>query len=204
MSAGLFKRSLAFLIDGFIYLSLTFWIFSFIAAPIYQRQYEDFEMHWNVYDEVMDKVDEDMKEHEERYENNEITYAQLLEKRAEIFDGYYQDPQFTESIDIALGFRDYTLFSSFSIYVLVSYLSILILKGQTIGRRLLKLRLIGEVNWLSLLLREVVWKYIFWVITLGLGFLIDVLMIFLSNNNSALRDRLSKTRVVLDDVTYPF
>ena len=204
MSAGLFKRSLAFLIDGFIYLSLTFWIFSFIAAPIYQRQYEDFEMHWNVYDEVMDKVDEDMKEHEERYENNEITYAQLLEKRAEIFDGYYQDPQFTESIDIALGFRDYTLFSSFSIYVLVSYLSILILKGQTIGRRLLKLRLIGEVNWLSLLLREVVWKYIFWVITLGLGFLIDILMIFLSNNNSALRDRLSKTRVVLDDVTYPF
>ena len=204
MSAGLFKRSLAFLIDGFIYLSLTFWIFSFIAAPIYQRQYEDFEMHWNVYDEVMDKVDEDMKEHEERYENDEITYAQLLEKRAEIFDGYYQDPQFTESIDIALGFRDYTLFSSFSIYVLVSYLSILILKGQTIGRRLLKLRLIGEVNWLSLLLREVVWKYIFWVITLGLGFLIDVLMIFLSNNNSALRDRLSKTRVVLDDVTYPF
>ena len=204
MNAGLFKRSLAFAIDGIIYLSLTFWIFNFIAAPIYQRQYDDFEMHWAVYFEVTDMVEEDLIPFQTQYDNNEITYTELLEIRAEIFDSYYQDPQYQESIDIALGYRDFTMLSSILIFILTSYIGVLVLKGQTLGRKLMKLRLVGEVNWFSLLLREVLWKYVFWLITLGIGLIIDVLMVFLSTNHSALRDKLSKTRVVLDDVPYPF
>ncbi len=204
MNAGLFKRSLAFLIDSFIYLSITFWIFNFIAAPVYQRQFDDFDMHWDTYFEVTDKVDEEMQVYQEQYESNQMTYAELLEKRAAIFNRYYEDPRYTESIDIALGYRDFTMLSSILIFIMASYTSSIVFKGQTVGRKLIKLRLEGEINWLSLLLREVLWKYVFWLLTLGIGLMIDILMVFLSTNHSALRDRFSKTRVVLDDVTYPF
>ncbi len=205
MNAGLFKRSLAFIIDGFIYLSITFWIFNFIAGPVYQRQFDDFDMHWNVYFEVTEMVEEDMEVHQARYEDNEITYAELLEIRAGIFNDYYEDEQYRESIDIALGYRDFTMFSSILIFILANYIGILVLKGQTLGRKLMKLRLSGEVNWFSLLLREVFWKYLFWLLTLGIGLMIDILMIFLSTNHTALRDRFSKTHVVevLEDGTYP-
>lgn len=205
MNAGLFKRGLAFIIDGFIYLSITFWIFNFIAGPVYQRQFDDFDMHWNAYFEVIDMVEEDMEVHQERYENNEITYSELLDIRASIFNDYYEDEQYRESIDIALGYRDFTMIGSILIFILTNYIGILVLKGQTLGRKLMKLRLTGEVNWFTLLLREVFWKYVFWLLTLGIGLMIDILMIFLSTNHTALRDRFSKTHVVevLEDGTYP-
>ena len=204
MNASFFRRGLSFFIDAVIYVSLAIWVFMLIAAPIYRNTITNFEHHMSVFEEVQGLVNAELEPYIEQYNNGEITLEEYRVHEGRILDSYYENPLYTESIDVGMQYETFSLNTPVILFLFNNVLAMIIFKGQSIGRRLMKLKLVGEINWLTLILREFLWKYFFWLVTLGMGLVLDVMMIFLSTNRLALRDRLTKTRIVLDDITYPF
>jgi len=89
-------------------------------------------------------------------------------------------------------------------YSIINYFYNLILKGQTFGRRFMKIQLYGKVTWFTLLLREVLWKPVFWLFTFSAGIAIDAGLILFTKKKKTIRDYLSETELRFTGVNYPF
>ncbi len=128
----------------------------------------------------------------------------IAEERARINE-HYSHLNYPDEYDVGDAYILFSVylypviaFSAFHIIYMLSF------KGHSLGRRLMRLRLSGNINPLSLLLREFFWKYVYWVLTLGFGVFIDIYMCILTQDRKTPRDHFSKTRVILDEVVYPF
>ena len=80
-------------------------------------------------------------------------------------------------------------------------MALIALRGQTIGKILLNIRIVDEVSGLktttlrSVLLRSVLVKYIGYNLVSSILFIVDFIFLF-TKNNRTLHDRLAKTVVV--------
>jgi uncharacterized RDD family membrane protein YckC len=78
-------------------------------------------------------------------------------------------------------------------------------KGKTLGRRMAKIELQGKINWWTLFVREVIWKFGYWMLLLFIGgIILDILMISFSAKKMALRDLITGITVQHEGVQYPF
>ncbi len=118
------------------------------------------------------------------------------------------------------GLEHYTVLAfHFLGFTLVNYLYQGITKGQTLGRRFLFLRLSGRIDWWSLFMREVLWKAYIWAFAITFinidyfGFALyiylalwiaDFVLIAFSRDRRTIRDKVTRTKVILDEVVYPF
>jgi hypothetical protein len=161
------------------------------------------------------------------YDANYEVYQQNVDEYYNEIDLYYQDLEaeiitqddYDLQVDIL---RDdflvinneteteiYEYFSRLIYYFLISFLVVkylynLFTKGQTYGLKLMKLEMVGRINWFSLLLREVFWREVFWIFTFGFGFLIDSIMITFTKKRRTLRDIFSNTSIIYQGTSYPF
>ncbi len=125
------------------------------------------------------------------------------------FEVSIEDPLYIYNI-VAYHFLGFTL---------VNYLYQGITKGRTFGRRFLYLSMSGQVNWWSLFVREVIWKSYIWLFAItfininylyALFFLYPILFLFdfvlmaFTRSRKTIRDQVTHTRIILDDVVYPF
>jgi len=117
-------------------------------------------------------------------------------------------------------FYIYLLFAyHFFGHALVNYLYQGFSQGRTLGRKFLYLRMSGQINWWSLFMREVIWKNYAWLFAItfidynflyGLFFIypilgfIDFSLMAFSRSRKTIRDHVTHTRIILDDVVYPF
>lgn len=200
MRVGLFKRVWAFLLDIipiFFIISLAFNLF---AGDLLKPQ--NFDSVEQEYQEHMADFSDVMQPYIDQYDDGLITE----EDYQIVFDT--EKPAFDDKVDdlIPVIMRYYT--NSISYYFIsfnaVFYLYNLLTKGKTLGRKVAKIEFAGKVNWWTLLIREVVWKSGFWVITLGGGLLLDIAMIGLGKRKQSLRDMVSPIRVTYEGVDYPF
>ncbi len=124
---------------------------------------------------------------------------------------------------------DYETGDAFYLYIIIAYhyIGVVIInyiyqglsKGRTLGRRFLYLSMSGQINWWSLFVREVIWKFYFWLFIatfinynylFGLFFifpilfLVDFVLIAFTRSRKTIRDHVTHTRIILDDVVYPF
>lgn len=104
-------------------------------------------------------------------------------------------------------------------FAVINYLYQGFSKGRTLGRKFLYIRLSGPLSWGNLFMREIIWKSYIWIFAITfininyMGFaiylymafyLIDFLLIAFTKDRKTIRDRVTRTKVVLEDVVYPF
>lgn len=222
-SAGgtLIRRIGSFIIDILAIAMIVNFSFTLIAGPVIQEYigYEE-----GMLEELVTESD--------AYSAQRDTYQDKLEND----DAYTQedynediealDETYNERNQTAMSYIYWTIFYHWAGTTLLYYVYSGIMKGQTFGRRFLKIYMSGRINWWTLFLREVLWKSFFWVfvgvfassvfsltflfqsflfvILLPIGIWTDIVMILSTRNKKTLRDRLSGTRILLKDIIYPF
>ncbi|TVP94353.1 MAG: hypothetical protein EA374_07005 [Acholeplasmatales bacterium] len=217
MNAGFFRRALALTADFILILAIVFFTFRFVARPIYAARTDNFHDLNERYQEVEEAYREALMAIEDAFFDNEIDEEERELQRRNLTESFYEDfPDEMAFRDNYLGFQWFYHVFAFLVF---HTLYMLATKGHSFGRKLARIRLAGHVNVLSILLRELFWKYLLWVIGVlfayGTGSYVllmlgvtsifaDIFMSMLTHNRKILRDYLTRTRVILDDIVYPF
>jgi len=203
MRAGLFSRLASFILDAMpVFLVLSLLVNLFVGDFI-KSQYDNYEEQEIVYLENMDVYDETIIEYDTQLDNGEITRDQYDDMSIALIDSFNEDNR--DFIGIMFNYYFNIALFFFTSFIFINYFYHLITKGQTIGRKLMRIELAGRINWYTLLLREVLWKTMFWTFTLTIGIVVDVLLIAFSAKKKTVRDYFSETQIIVSGTTsYPF
>lgn len=201
MSASVIKRAGSFIIDIIIIMAIISLIYRLFAQNLIQGQIENFEPG---YQEFLDAQIE---------RSNEIRALQETRSSGLIDEAAYQteliriDTFYNENyVSQTQVFAEYILFNLIyfiTTYLIINYLYQLLFKGQTIGRRMLKIRITGRVTWWNLLFREVFWKGLYWIFTFGFGIFLDFILIAFTTQRKTIRDYITQSRIINEDTLYP-
>jgi hypothetical protein len=201
MRVGLFRRIGSFLLDAipiFFLLSLLFTLFigQIIKPDGYDEMYAE-------YQEINEEYTQRIGVFEEQYEDGEITEEEFLAE----YDNHMQYFALNTREHVQEIFRYFinTIFYYIISFNMIYYVYSGFTKGKTLGRRMAKIQLTGNVNWWTLFVREIVWKFGYWMI-LGIigGIFLDVAMIGLGAKKQAPRDIITGIKLSYEGVQYPF
>ena len=201
MSASAFKRILSFFVDFILVLGVVTLSYRLIAGPLIEDGIDNFDTLYPAFVEAQsDRIDE-LTALQESFNEGVITETEYNQQVA-LVDEFY-NMNFEEETFVFASFIYQSIIYYLIAYSLANYAYNVIFKGRTIGRRITKLRLSGNVTWWTLLLRELLWKPVYWIFTLGFGIFLDFILIALTSSKKTLRDYISKTRIVVEDTLYP-
>ena len=165
---------------------------------------ENYDIHREAYLTKVTAYNLEVTPYYEQYTNGDLTQEEYTAIVEPIEESYFDN----EETDIqTVSYVEY-LRNSFLFYFLgfnlIYYFYNLFTKGKTLGRRVLKIELKGKINWWTLLLREVIWKTGYWILTLGAGVLVDMFMMGATTKKLSFRDMVSRIRVTQEGIDYPF
>lgn len=201
MSASVFKRAGSFLIDIIIILAIISLIYRLFAQNVIQGQIENFEPSYQEFlDAQVERSNTIRALQEERSAGliDQTAYESELTR----IDTFYNETYASQT----QVFAEYILFNIIyflTTYLIINYLYQLLFKGQTIGRRMLKIRITGRVTWWNLLFREVFWKGLYWIFTFGFGIFLDFILIAFTTQRKTIRDYITQSRIINEDSLYP-
>lgn len=202
MSAGFLRRFASIVVDAVILLSVITATFNIFGGTLIRNSIDDFDVLYPGFLEAQSERLADINSLQEQRSTgliNDETYTLRLSE----IDQFYNENYAAETT----AFAQYLLNSFIYFIVLLivfNYVYQGTLKGLTLGRRLFKLKIQGRVTWWTLFLREVLWKYFYWLFTLGFGFFLDFILVTLTQSKKTVRDYLTQTRIILEDTLYPF
>ena len=198
MRVGLFRRLGSFILDTMPIILVVSLLFSLFIGDMLKP--DNYDAHYARYNELREEY---FGELEQRYTDGEITLDQYQERYNSL------SPSFQRATEI-----EYTTIlvyiARIVLYHTVSFISIYLVyiiatKGRTFGRRMLHIELGGKVTIWRLFLREIIWKFGYWAVTLVIGgVLLDIAMISFSQKKLTLRDFVSGTYIKYEGVDYPF
>ena len=202
MRVSLIKKIMAYLIDAMPIFLLLMILNTLFVAEILKNPYENYDANYEVYQQNVDEYYNTIDLYFQDLEDETITQEEYDIQITTLRDDFLEINSETETVI----FEYYTrLIYYFLIsFLVVKYLYNVITKGQTYGLKLMKLEMVGRINWFSLLLRELFWRELFWVFTFGLGFFIDVIMLTITKKRRTLRDIFSNTSIIYQGTSYPF
>ena len=202
MRVSLIKKIMAYLIDAMPIFLLLMILNTLFVAEILKNPYENYDANYEVYQQNVDEYYNTIDLYFQDLEDETITQEEYDIQITTLRDDFLEINSDTETVI----FEYYTrLIYYFLIsFLVVKYLYNVITKGQTYGLKLMKLEMVGRINWFSLLLRELFWRELFWVFTFGLGFFIDTIMITITKKRRTLRDIFSNTSIIYQGTSYPF
>ncbi len=202
MRVGFFKRLASFLLDAmpiFFILSLSLTLF---VGDMIKSQYPDYDSKAALYQENLDEFSEMLDAYKLQLDENEITIEEYNEIFLELRSDFQNNNEYLYNLMLSYYFN-VALFYFIS-FTVINYFYNLAFKGQTVGRKLMKIELYGRINWYSLFIREVLWKSVFWVFTFLVGIGLDWLLISFTTRKKTIRDYLSNTETRHAGVNYPF
>jgi len=201
MRVGVFKRIGSFLLDAiplFFILSL---LFTFLVGDLLKPNNYDALM--SELEVIQERYNDLIEPYKTQYEDDIITEAEYTVYVDDIRNDYLDET--SEHLEANLSYIIRTVIYYVVAFILTYYIYNVVTKGNTIGRQMMKIELQGKINWWTLLLREVFWKPVYWVLTLGIGgIILDIAMITFSNRKQAPRDIVSGITVQHQGVNYPF
>jgi hypothetical protein len=124
------------------------------------------------YYEKLDEFNEIQASYLEDYENEVITEEEYLALNSDLRDNWIENYSFLYG-NVVINYMLNVLVYLFIGFNILYYIYMLATKGNTLGRKMNKIQLVGNVKWYTLLLREILWKNIFWVWTLSAGIAVD-------------------------------
>jgi len=202
VKASAFRRAFAFLFDLLIVMFLLSLLFRLAGDSLIKSQIDNFDEIYNQYQSDLKDYYDDRNSIIDDY-NNEIITIEVRDTQLETISDEFNALHENDISTIFTYYYSVTLFFIFGFGV-INYGYNLLMHGQTFGRKFMKVELTGNITWWSLLLREFFWKSIFWGITLGIGIIIDLILISLTKNKKTIRDRITNTYVIYSGTVYPF
>ena len=222
MKAGFFRRLLSTIIDlmlvfGFIYLS-----FVAVGRSVLQDKIENYDEVNTRYSEIMDVYNSNLEQIQREYEAEIELAGEDQELKDLAFENYLSRSNVLNHqnlIDVApynlpLGiYFTNVIYYYVLIFLIVMSIYTIALKGATIGRRLLRLKLVGPVNYLSVFLHDIAFKYLliialmvinplFSIMVLMFMGLVDTGLIAGTRNKNTIRDMVSKIQIEKIDYNY--
>lgn len=201
MKVGALRRIGSYLLDIIPIFAVLSLLFTFFVGELLEPEgYDDLMVE---YREITTDYNDQVLPFYEQFENGELTQDEYQDAISDYTDQYLIDSD--EHVKAMILYFRSALIYYITAFTLVYYAYSVITKGHTLGRKMLKIELQGKVNWWTLLLREVIWKSGYYMLTLLIGgILIDVLMISFSSNKKAPRDYVTKITVKYEGADYPF
>lgn len=204
MRVGLFKRSASFILDIMpiimIVMLLQQWFIGDIIKNSIDTNYDQLEVE---YFDLLEQRDAEIEPYFQQYEDGDITLEEFETLRDPINNAFLEDN--TELINtVIIQYWVYSVLYWVISINIIYMIYVLAFKGQTLGRKVLKIKLVGNVKWYSLILREILWKTVFYVITFSAGIAIDIGLIAFTKKKRTLRDMFSQTYLAFEGVDYPF
>lgn len=217
MNAGFFKRAFSSLLDASIIILVLYLSFILGGRTILRNQVENFDEVFAAYNQVVDEYNASLSTLYEEYTaameladgDNELeaTAQTAYDAGKAALDA--QQLLDIEPYDEPLTpyFLNCIFYFAFGFIILLSIYTVL-LKGMTLGRRLMQLKLEGSVNPITIFLHDIVLKYFFIVtisfvwtpyvglLLVGLSLIADVILINFSRKKLTLRDMLTKISIV--------
>ncbi|MCF7923917.1 MAG: RDD family protein [Candidatus Izimaplasma sp.] len=212
MRAGFFRRLTSALIDLTIVILIAYFSFVLFGRTILQNQVTHFDDIDEYYQEVIDAYNEDNNLIQVQYEEQRELAGDDEEARIDALNLF--------KTRMAVLNRQYALDSSVYNRLLLDYnmgliyyftigvgllLAILVLttSGNTIGRRILKIKLEGQVNFVNIFIHDLLLKYFLVImlilispyhalIIIPIYFLIDLVLILITKDKTTIRDNLSR------------
>lgn len=202
MRVGFFRRLAAYLLDAMpIFLILSI-LLSLFVGDLLKSSYPDYDHKVEIYNTNMDDYYDTLNIYKAQYDAGDITLVEYDEMAVDLQATFTINNEYFYAIMLAYGIN-VTLYFFLS-FTIAYYIYCLIFKGQTIGRRLMKIELYGKINWFTILLREVLWKNVYWVFTLSGGIPVDMALIAFTTKKKTIRDYLSETELRHSGINYPF
>ena len=202
MRVSLFKKTMAYLLDVMPIFFILMVLNSLFVGEMLKNPYPDYDENYEVYQQNVDDYYETLGLYYDDLEAEIITQDDYDDLSVTLRDDFLVVNEATETVIFEYFSRlvYYFLIS----FIVIKYLYNLFTKGQTYGLKLMKLEMVGKINWFSLLIREVFWREVFWIFTFGFGFLLDSIMITFTKKRTTLRDIFSNTKIIYQGTSYPF
>ncbi|MFK5883743.1 MAG: RDD family protein [Candidatus Izemoplasma sp.] len=202
MRANAPRRIMAFLFDFFVIIFILTLLFRLFGDNLVKNQFGDYDHIYNSYQENLDDYNLRYDTLFISYEDDFLTLEEFDAADKLMYDDFRNNNEYYIN-SITLYYFNSALFFLFG-YVILDYTHNLVTKGKTLGRRSMKIELAGRITWYTLFLREVMFKTLFWLVTLSAGIAIDFALIAFTSKKKTLRDYLSETYVVYSGARYPF
>jgi len=219
MNAGFIKRALSTLVDITIVVTVVWVTFLLAGRPILQKQIPNFDEIYPAYQELYDSYNDDLTTAQDEYtalKTSANGNTDLIAEADALYASRVQTLNDQNLIDIDPYNRPLSTYYTYIIfYFLIGFLLLLsvytiALKGKTLGRLLLKLKLEGYVNYVSVFLHDVILKYFFIlfsffispivaIVLLAISLITDLILIAFSKNKTTLRDMILKVTVAKAD-----
>lgn len=202
MRVSLFKKIMAYFLDAMPIFFILMVLNTLFVSEILKNPYQDYDANYEVYQENLDDYYSTINIYYQELEEEIITQDEYDAKVQTLRDDFIVTNNETETV----VYQYYTrLIYYFLIgFLVIKYIYNLVTKGQTFGLKLMKLEMVGRITWVSLLLREVFWRELFWIFTFGIGILLDFIMVVFSKKRRTLRDIFSNTSIIYQGTSYPF
>ena len=214
MRLSLSRRIVSYFIDAMPIFTVVILMHSLFVGAIITNSIENYDQLAETYYANSDVLADQVAQLRTDLTNELITETQYEEQVSELNETFFEENQ--EEYAAVVANLLYTLTYGFVTYVLLYFAYMLILKGNSFGRRLMGGELTGKVRWYTIFAREVVWKHFFWILFFILitflsgilyvpllvvalftisGITFDVALIGFSQQKSTLRDIMSQTQV---------
>jgi|GEM_PF-641915 len=215
MRAGFLRRLFSALVDLTIIIGIVYLAFIAVGRNLLQNTVENYDEVNENYENVEQAFDVDKATIDQEYETAKAlagdnqdavneAYLVYRNKLAILNQHFAQDTSVYQRL-----MYDYNVgsiyFYTIGIGLLMGIL-VLSLKGQTPGRRLLRIELVGQVTYYNIIVHDLLLKYLFMIALLLLSpyfafilipgyVIIDIFMIMLTKDKTTIRDRLSKIMI---------
>ena len=218
MKIGVFKRIASYLLDMVPIIAIFYALHALFIGTLLQNavdpNYAEIEVE---YLELVEERTATMEDYLVQYNDEVITEDQYYEVREDLQTEFYEENE--EVITTITQYWFYS-FLYFAVLVNIAYFAYMLgFKGQSLGRKIMKIELMGNVKWHTILLREFMWKNLLYtfafivgmginpilglaMITLFVG--LDVALILFTKKKKTLRDMFSQTYLGYEGVNYPF
>lgn len=202
MKTSIFKKSMAYLVDAVPIFFILMIMNTLFVGELLKNPYSDYDANYEAYQENVNVYYETLGLYNDGLEAEEITQEEYNSQAEGLKAAFIFNNEDTEAI--IFQYFTYVLYYFLIGFILLKYIYNLVTKGQTFGLKMMKLELVGRINWFSLLLREIFWREVFWIFTFGVGLMIDLLMSTFTTKGKSLRDIFSNTQVIYQGTSYPF
>jgi hypothetical protein len=195
MRAGFLRRVASAFVDIFIAVLVVYLAFVLVGRPILENRVEHFDTINSRLETVMASTDEDLQTIDQRDDENKRDQIAVLNHLSALDQSVYER--------LLVDYYSGSLFFYIIGTLLILTVLILSFKGQTPGRKLLRIELVGNVTLLNIVIHDLLLKYLLFIalmlfnlyyamIIIPIYILLDLFMIILGKNKTTIRDNLSK------------
>lgn len=216
MNVGFFKRLVSSIVDFTLVITVVLITFLLIGKPLLQNRIDNFDEIYSSYNAIVLAYNDDLTAAQTEYNANMAIANGDADKEAAAQASYQmkldalkqQNSIDLEPFNLTLTNYIYTSINYFVVgFIALMTVYALSLNGKTLGRKILQIKLDGNVSRMTVFFHDIILKYFFLallmmfslsyaVVFLVLSLAVDLMLIVFSKNKTTIRDILLKIRVV--------